>query len=420
MSIDRCDVVVCGAGVGGLTAAIAFAAAGHRVSLLEKRIQPARVAKGEVLQPSSVGVLRDMGVLPGLAGRGAVELDRLVVRTAEGQAVMVFDYPGLAGPDRTLLSLDYHEIVAALTDALPDSVRQIRGAVVDELCHDDTGRISGVGYTAGATRSAVHAPLVVAADGLSSRLRKLAGLAADPVEYPHRLMSFELADTAGAPAEVTAYVTGRGLRLTYPLPHHRLRLYVQATPEFLRQTVRNGLDEWCAGLADDAPALRPLLGPLRDGLASRQVLSMWRFTAPRLCVPGLALVGESAHSVHPMAAQGMNTAIADGAALAAAVGAGPLRPDTVDNALFDYQGTRSKWIKHVDLMSHDATRMITMTSWPGRQLGRWMLRNTNGNPRLRRIATYNLAGLGIRPFTLVDRLHQLGLPDPLARRAGVL
>ncbi len=74
------------------------------------------------------------------------------------------------------------------------------------------------------------------------------------------------------------------------------------------------------------------------------------------------------------------------------------------------------WVRHMDRMSHDATRMITQLSRPGQALGRRVLRRMDGNPRLRYQATYNMAGLGIRPFTALDRLHQLGLPDPRARR----
>ena len=408
--------MVCGAGVGGLTTALALGSAGHSVLVLEQRTRPAGIATCEVLQPGSIGVLRALGVFFPLVERGAVGLDRLTVRAADGAPVLLFDYPDLAGPERSLLALDHPEIRGALARALPDTVRVRRGAPAGELLRDSAGRVGGVGYCVGGQWFSARAPLVVAADGLCSRVRGLAGIPAHPVEYRHRLVSFELTGVPGPPAEVTAYLTGRGLRLTYPLPRDRVRLYVQVP----RGLVHNGLESWWAGLADDAPALRPLLGPVRAALAGRQLLSMWRFTAPRLSVPGLALVGETAYSAHVLTAQGLNAAIADAAALATAVGRAPLRPDTVDGALARYQAERRAWIRHIDLISHDAARLSTMTSRTGRWLGRRLLDRTNDNPRLRQSATYNLAGLDIRPLRLLDRLYRLGLPDPSVRaRQGI-
>lgn len=410
------DIVVCGAGVGGLLCAYALGARGFRVLLLEKRRQPATVAKGEVLQPGSLSILRDLGLLPRLIDRGAVRLERLVVRDAKGEALMVFDYSNLPWPEKSLFALDYHEILATLTEALPDTVSYQCDAMVDKLLRNPAGRIVGAEYSHAGGRESAHAPLVIAADGFSSRLRRLAGLPANPVEYNHRLVSFELTSMPGQISEVSVYVTDRGLRLVYPLPGDRVRLYLQVEPALLRQTSRAGFTEWCSGIAEGAPALAPLREPLLAGIATRQVLTMWRFTAPQLTVPGLALVGESAHSVHPMAAQGMNTAIADASVLADQFTGVELHPATVDDALAGYEAQRRTWIQHIDLMSHDATRMITSTSRVGRLLGRHVLRRTNDNPRLRCIATYNLAGCGIRPFTVMDRLHQLGLPDPRSSR----
>ncbi|GAA4868717.1 NAD(P)/FAD-dependent oxidoreductase [Saccharopolyspora cebuensis] len=413
----NCDAVVCGAGVGGLAAAFALAARGLDVLLLEKQRRPAAIAKGEVLQPGSVDVLREWGLLEPLRERGAVRLERLVLREADGREVMVFDYPALDGGGHRLYSHDHPDILGLFADHLADRVRWWRGARAADLLRDGSGRITGVRVVRDEATEDVRAPLVVAADGVSSRLRAQAGIPARPVEYAHRLASFDL--RTEVPAEVGGLLTDRGLRLHYPLPGGRTRLYAQVTADELRGVKGAELTGWAEGAVRDAPALEPLLPAWREALGSRQLLRLFRFTAARMTAPGLAMVGESAHAVHPMAAQGMNTAIADAHALAAALGPGPLRPSDVDDALAGYQRARSGWVRHIDRMSHDATRMITDTSWAGRLLGRRMLRRTSRNPRLRYVATYNMAGLGIRPFTPLDRLHQLGLPDPRAQRRPV-
>nr|BEK70854.1 hypothetical protein KPHV_80810 [Kitasatospora purpeofusca] len=428
------DAIVCGAGVAGLATARALDLAGLRVLLLEKQRVPVPIAKGEVLQPSSVRILREWGVMPLLLRRGAVPLGQLMIRDADGRRLMLFDYRTMPGEDRQLFSLDYPEILAALRESLGERVESWSGALVEGLVRDG-GRVSGVRVARQGHERELTAPLVVAADGRSSKLRRDAGIGTSSAEYGHRLLSFDIDGVPAAAPEVTTYLTGEGLRLAYPLPGGRMRLYAQVRPDALRGTGperQARLEDWCRDLLAGTPALRPLEERLRASFGSRQLLNLWRFTADVLAVPGLALVGEAAHCVHPMAAQGMNTAIADAEALAACLtGRGftagastavvtatatATANAAVDRALEAYAAQRVDWVRHMDRMSHDATRMITQLSRSGQALGRRVLRRMDGNPRLRYQATYNMAGLGIRPFTALDRLHQLGLPDPRARR----
>jgi 2-polyprenyl-6-methoxyphenol hydroxylase-like FAD-dependent oxidoreductase len=246
---------------------------------------------------------------------------------------------------------------------------------------------------------------------MSSRLRREAGIEAPGTAYPHRLVSFELPQRLPGPAELSAYATDRGMRLVYPLPRGRTRLYVQVRPGELRAVGRDGLPEWARGVLAGTPALRELAGPLLASLDRRNVLGVWRFTAPALTAPGLALVGDAAHCVHPMAAQGANTAIGDADRLAAHLADAP-GADGADEALRGYADERGPALAHIDRTSHNAARMITMTSRTGRLLGRRAARRTGANPRLARTIAYNMSGLGVIPLTPLDRFQQFGLlPD---------
>ncbi|MDI2030378.1 NAD(P)/FAD-dependent oxidoreductase [Saccharopolyspora sp. TS4A08] len=406
MSAENADAVVCGAGVGGLAAAHALGALGLRVVVVEKRATVPRIPKGEVLQPGALKILRAWGVSEVLEERGAVRLSRLVAVEARGR--MALDYSQLPDGSNWLLSADHESILEALADTLPDTVELRRGVPVSDVVRDG-GRIAGAALNDGEIR----APLVVAADGISSRLRKAAGIEARRRDYPHRLVALDLADVPDAAPEVVAHTTARGLRMRYPLPGSRIRLYVQIQPDEFRGIDDVGLRGWTDSLLTELPELAEFEEQLRTAVEHRQTLPVSHFTAPAIAAPGIALVGESAHSVHPMAAQGMNSAIYDAHALST----GLAERSDVDGALRDYQDRRLPEIEQIGTISHNASRMLTDLSWAGRAIGRRALRNTGANRRLSYQVMHNLAGLGLHPMTPFDRLCQLGLvPDPRSRR----
>ncbi|EST38179.1 hypothetical protein N566_08875 [Streptomycetaceae bacterium MP113-05] len=421
------DVLVCGAGVAGLAAARALGEVGLRVLVLDKQAVPRSVAKGEVLQPGALRVLRRWGTETLLRERGGVTLDRLVVRSLRGTPLMTLDYRRLPPDDRSLLAHDHLEILRALTEGMAPGVEIRRGTPVRGMARDADGRAAGLVVRDPGGDRTIRAPLVVAADGISSRLRHEAGIGGRPAAYPHRLVSIEVPAPQGGPEDFSAYLTGRGLRLAYPLPGGRVRLYLQTEPDELRGLGGDRFAAWLARAVAGVPALERMLPVLPDAGTTRQLFTVRRHLADRLTGPGLALIGEAGYAVHPMAAQGMNAAITSAASLAgqlarllppAAAGAPPpLDAVTVDAALRAYQAERGPFLASAARTSANAARMVTDLGWPGRVLGRRAVRCTGANPRLLHAVTHNMAGLGPRRLTALDRLQQVGLlPDPRADR----
>jgi 2-polyprenyl-6-methoxyphenol hydroxylase-like FAD-dependent oxidoreductase len=411
------DVVVCGAGAAGLATARALDSIGLDVLVLEKTPRQPLVWKGEVFQPGALGTLESWGVLHRLEERRALRLNRLVVRTADGAELLPMDYSTLDGDRPWMLAHDHLTILDCLQASLSPSVRVLRGVRVEDAVRDAHGRITGLRAVRGDQQLDVRARLVVAADGMSSRLRKLCGIEESPQPYGHRLLSFELAGAPAVADEVTAYVTERGAVMLYPLPEDRIRIYAQVAADEVRAADPERMRRWGAQLVEQVPALQPLAEALLADLDRRQLLPVWQYRSPTLVRPGIVLAGEAAHIVHPIAAWGMNTSVADAAALAARIASVNLADHAaLDQALLDYERERTGPIGDIHTMSHNITRMTTGTTPAKRRLGRRVLRGTARSPRLRYLVTYNMSGLGWRELGPLDRLAQIGvLPDFKAR-----
>lgn len=415
MSTVICDVAICGAGVAGLTLAALLGQQGLVVTLIEKQRQFHMTHKGELIQPRSLEILEHAGLLGPLRGGGARKVTALACRTAQGQSLVSLDYRLLTGPFRYGMVQSYREMRGMLAAQLGPTVTMLRGARADDLIRDRDGRISGVMIRDDCGTTKVRATVTIAGDGRASKLRAAAGITVASRQYAHQLVGFELENAPTLGSEMNAYLTGYGLRALFALPGRRARLYVQIPADSFRDVGRAGLPSWTDSLLSTTPVLDVVADSLRASLDSVQVLSAWRFLAPRWIQPGFALIGDAAHSVHPMVGQGMNAAIADARALSDALDrSSSLTPEHADRALIRYERARQAQLLFVARMSNNMAVLLTASSWPGRLLRPGLLRRNQANDQLRQRITQNVAGLTAQPLTIKDWISASGIRHGLS------
>jgi 2-polyprenyl-6-methoxyphenol hydroxylase-like FAD-dependent oxidoreductase len=409
------DVAITGAGVAGLTLANMLGRLGLRVVVIEKQVRPRSMHKGEVLQPHSLEILSDLGLLDPLYASGALVMDRLVSATATGRELMSLDYRMLPGRFPHCLVHYYKDMTQTLAAQVAPSVEFWRGASADGLLYDVGGRVAGVRLRRADHRQNITATLTVAADGHASRLRQAAGIEARMRQYDHHLVALDIGEMPDLGSDIVMYLTAHGARVLFQMPRGRARLYAQIPVGGFREIGRARLQEWIGWLTASSPALSPLTQILQRNVADVQVMSAWRFSAATWTRPGLVLLGDAAHCVHPMVGQGMNAAIADawdlGTMLTAV--ADQLTCGAVDDALARYEQARRPRVEYVARLSHNLATLFAGTSWAARVVYPFMLHRNKSNKRLRYRLTYNVAGLGAKPFSAWDWMCASGLvPDP--------
>jgi 2-octaprenyl-6-methoxyphenol hydroxylase len=156
------------------------------------------------------------------------------------------------------------------------------------------------------------ASLVVAADGRDSAVRRAVGIAATTSDYPQAAFTTVLSHTAEHDSTSTEFHTRSGPFTLVPLPGRRSSLVWVTQPRHAERL--RALDDHDLAQAIGMRA-RPLLGDIRiDG--PRGAVPLRMMSVERLHADHVALVGEAAHVLPPIGAQGLNLGLADVACLA--------------------------------------------------------------------------------------------------------
>ncbi|HEX7890103.1 MAG TPA: FAD-dependent monooxygenase [Ramlibacter sp.] len=334
-------VAIAGAGLAGLTLALALLQRGFAVRVVEQATALGDVGAGLQLSPNATRCLYALGLEPALAQVACVPAGKQVRLWSSGQRWKLFDLGEAAVaeygfPYLMLHRADLHEVLAQAVRARdPDCIRL--GA-----------RCTGFAQDAGVVRlqledgSALECDALVAADGVHSALRAALGHADHPaftgcVAWRGLLPMERLPERLREPAGTNWIGPGAHV-ITYPVRRGELLNFVGIVEgaDWVRESwTERGTREACAadfrGWHEDVQLLIGLLdAPLKWALMGREPLARWG--AGRV-----TLMGDACHPTLPFLAQGACMAIEDALVLARCLDA---RRDAPDAALRRYEALR--------------------------------------------------------------------------------
>ena len=311
MKKNSFDVVVVGGGMVGLSLSLGLARAGVPVALIERaRLSDMAAAhfdgRGSAIAAGSRRILDGLGLWDGGADQAEPILE---IRVADGTSPLFLHYDHKEVGDGPLGWIVENAVTrrALAAAANESSLRTFDGA---ELAGCVFGEDTAVLELADG--QSVTARLVVAADGRESPLRDAAGIDAVRWRYPQ----------TGIVCAVHHEVPHRGIAQEHFLPAGPFAILpMTENRSSIVWTERNDLAPDILALNDKAFAeeLRRRFG----GFLGRIDIGPMRWSYPlsavhskRYIAPRLALAGDSAHAIHPIAGQGFNIGLRDVAALA--------------------------------------------------------------------------------------------------------
>lgn len=320
--MSKLSVAVAGAGIGGLTAALALARQGHAVTLVERRTGFSEVGAGLQLSPNASRILIELGLGPAI-GRVATEPERVVVRAIRSGkrigevALGAFVRERFEAPYWVVHRADLQTILLDAVRSEP-SIRLVMGRTVENI-ENDASQASLTWLSAGGARETLTADLIVGADGVWSTVRQQLGDSGPPAYRGHVAWRATF-ERSAAPDELAGDETGlwlgsQGHVVHYPIAGGRLInvVAIERNPAPVEGWAAPGRrEELLARYGSSAP-------PLRDLLAQPQEWLRWSLfdrPAERLAKGRIALLGDAAHPVLPFLAQGAAMAIEEAAILA--------------------------------------------------------------------------------------------------------
>lgn len=354
MSGNGRTVYIAGAGIAGMTLALALAKFGATVVVLERNAQVQEVGAGLQVSPNARKILNRLGLDKALAAKAF-----------EPVGIDVYPY----GADHPLVTLELGAIMeqrfgvpytvmhrADLADVLYRACK--RFANIDLLfgvrAYDVVSHSRGVSVTVdeadGKSRSA-RAFAFIGADGVNSRTRT--GVLMGPEATYSGMVAWRITlgqsalDGVLAP-DRTSLLWGPGYHaVTYPLPHrHQVNVALfaksKAAHTFGAEPPRAPDLPWAALKSRHFAAIREAAGEDWGYWPMSSVVT------PTWAVGGVGLIGDAAHAMLPFQAQGAAMAIEDAAILA------PLLMTEADaeSALRRYAGLRQPRVERVRKLSN--------------------------------------------------------------------
>ena len=340
MTPSSFDIAVVGTGIAGLAAALGFAQQGFSVALIGPRAKaqlptPTTLFDARIyaVAPASVSLLERLGVWAVVDPQRVCPVERMRVLGDDGDE-LAFDAYG-ATVERLATIVEEGELLRVLDAAcgFQPALKRIQSAFVSAR------EAAGCVYVDLDDGSSLGVRLLVGADGASSSVRAAAGISASTKSYKQAAVVANFKCDRPHLNTAWQWFTDEGVVALLPLPGNHVSLVWSAPSELGAELMALTRDQLAARVTERCART---LGELAT-IGEAQTFPLRLVTVSRLIASRVALIGDAAHVVHPLAGQGLNLGLQDVSVLLDAVRARESFRDIGDAAVLRrYERSRAE------------------------------------------------------------------------------
>ena len=347
------DVVIVGAGMVGASLACAIAPTNLSIALIEPVLfnddqQPSYDDRGISLSPSSKRILERIGIWQSIYSN-VTPIKKIHISNQKK-----FGFTHLAASEAGLTELGHVVIARSLGNALHKKIKQYKNiklfcpAELNDFVKHNSNISLQVLLPEG--NSTINTKLLVGADGSHSLVRKLAGIKTKEHNFEQTAIVANV--TTQKPNQFTAYerftphgpiaflpVEGNRFVLIFTVDTHKASYYLSMSDNKYLEIIENEFGR--------------RLGKIQE-IGKRHTYPIFFIEAVNQFQENLILLGNSAHTIHPNAAQGFNLGLRDVAGLAECIYSAKEKKQSInDMHIFN---------KYIELRHADQQRIIKLTN----------------------------------------------------------
>ena len=394
-------ILIVGAGLAGLTLALALARRGIKTTVIEKQSEITPSKWAILLYPIGMRIFQDLGVLEEIKSLAMPLKDsqvdtsggRTLARIHAGLLLEDLDYSLGIGPSEIRMVLRKH--------ALGSGVELLEGVKYLDAVKEG-GRVIGARCSKEGREFTFSSRLLVGADGYKSRVREDFAVKTESREYPpvvgimvshkHGLDRFHMVLAGGYQV------------VMLPVSSDRMQVGLTERRITEEELVKRGEGYVKKRISDAVPALSQVLDAsganFRD--ESMLIIKPQEIWAKSYAVDGGVLVGDAAHSFHPGAGQGAQQSFLDAHVLAPIIERGMGTGNFSRQSLREYEKPRQALM---DFWKGNSPRLISMETADGR-FGTWMRNRYMGRvDKITEKREVQEVLLGLRPPSRMELLQ---------------
>jgi 2-polyprenyl-6-methoxyphenol hydroxylase-like FAD-dependent oxidoreductase len=387
---------IAGGGPAGMMLGFLLARAGVRVVVLEKHADFFRDFRGDIVHPSTLELMHELGLIDEFLKLPHQEVETLTGQVGAEKLVMG-DFRRLPTHCKFIALMPQWDFLNFLADQgkrYRTFDLRMQAEATDLI--EENGRIVGVSAKTPNGALAIRADLVAGCDGRHSTVRQKAGLASDDYGAPMDVLWFRLSRKASDSADTFGHFDAGRIMVMLERGDYWQCAYV-IPKGGIERTKSEGLEAFRGRVVEMSPFLSDRVGELKSWDDVR-LLSVTVDRLRKWWRPGLICIGDAAHAMSPIGGVGINMAVQDAVAAANRL-AGPLRARRVtDDDLEAVQQRRTLPVRFTQWLQLTVQRRIISRVLESRQRPKppLFLRLFGSFPALRRIPA-RLIGVGIRP-----------------------